>query len=156
MSIRRRRDFWPFELLDDFMEDFWKPFDLNLMRIPRIQFPRLDIQDDEKNYIITAEVPGYRGDDIDIEVKGDTLTISSEHKEEKETKEEGFILRERRQRSFCRALRIPKGLSHDDIQAKLDKGLLTLTIPKKEPEPPKKVRIKTVEEKSEKIDVKEE
>ena len=146
MSIRRRRDFWPFELLDDFFEDFWKPTDLNLMRIPRIQFPRLDIQENDKNYIITAEVPGYSGDDIDIEVKGDTLTISSEHKEEKEENHEGFILRERKQRTFCRALKIPKGISHEDIQATLDKGLLKLTITKKEPTPPKKVKIKASEE----------
>ncbi|MHA1263604.1 MAG: Hsp20/alpha crystallin family protein [Candidatus Helarchaeota archaeon] len=155
MSIRRRRDFWPFELLDDFFEDFWKPMDLGIMRIPRIQFPRLDIKEDKKTYTITAEVPGYTGDDIDIEVKDDTLTISSEHKEEREEKEEGYILRERRQRSFCRALRIPKGISHEDIQASIDKGLLTITIPKKEPEPPKKVKIKEKEDSGKKIEVKD-
>ncbi len=155
MSIIRRRDFWPFELLDDFFEDFWKPMDLGLIRIPRLQFPRLDIQEDDKNYVITAEVPGYSGDDVDIEIKGDTLTISSEHKEVKEETREGFMLKERRQRSFCRALKIPKGISHDDINASLDKGLLKLSIPKKEPEPPKKIEIKTTEEAKE-IKVKEE
>lgn len=154
MSIRRRRDFWPFEVLDDFFGDFWKPMDLNLMRVPRLQFPRLDIQENEKNYIIIAEVPGYSGDDIDIEIKGDTLTISSEHKAEKEEKKEGFILRERSQRSFYRALKIPRGISNEDIEANLEKGLLKLTIPKKEPEPPKKVKIKSSDT-SKHIDVKE-
>ena len=145
MSLRRRRkkDFWPFELLDEYMEDFWKPMDLSLMRFPKLQFPRLDIQEDKKTYTITAEVPGYSGDDINIEIKGDILTISSEHEEKKEEEKQGFILKERSRRSFCRALRIPKGISSDDVSASLEKGLLTLTIPKTQPTPPKKIEIKS-------------
>lgn len=153
MSIRRRRDFWPFEVLDDFFEDFWKPTNLGIIQTPRLQFPRLDIEETDKSYIITAEVPGYSGDDIDIEIKGDLLTISSEHKEVKEEKKEGYILRERSQRSFQRALRIPKGISSEDVQANLDKGLLQLTIPKKEPAPPKKVKIQSGSESEKKVKV---
>ncbi len=151
--MRKRRDFWPFELLDDFFEDFWRPTDLGLMRIPRLQFPRLDIQENEKNYIIIAEVPGYSGDDLDIEIKGDTLTISSEHKEEKKEEKKGYILRERKERSFSRSLRIPKGISQKDIDASLEKGILRLTIPKKEPETPKRIQIKSADA-GKKVDVK--
>jgi len=151
----RRRDFWPFELLDEFLEDFWRPTNLTLLKFPRLQFPRLDIKEDEKSYTIIAEVPGYSKEDLNIEVKDDTLTISSEQKEEKEEKKEGYILRERTQRSFCRVLRIPEGITHKDISAHLDKGLLTITIPKKEPIPAKKIEIKTSDT-SKNVEVKEE
>ncbi|MHA1129708.1 MAG: Hsp20/alpha crystallin family protein [Candidatus Helarchaeota archaeon] len=147
MSLMRRRN-WPFDILDDFFEDFWKPSSFALMQfpelsIPRIQFPRLDIKEGDTEYIIAAEVPGYAKDDINIEIKDNTLIISSEFEDEKEEKEEGYLVRERTQRSFSRLVRIPEGTKAEDISAHLDKGILSIKIPKKEPIPPKKIEIKT-------------
>ena len=114
---------------------------------------RLDIKEADKSYTITAEVPGYATDDINIEVKDDTLIISSEAQEEKEEQDEGYIIQERTQRSFSRLIKVPQGTNAEDIAANLDKGLLTITIPKKAPAPPKRVEIseKSLEEK---VDVK--
>jgi HSP20 family protein len=155
MGLMRRKR-WPFDVLDDLFEDFWKPSNFALMRfpelsIPRIQFPRLDIKEADKDYTITAEVPGYATDDINIEVKDDTLIISSEAQEETEEKEEGYIIQERTQRSFSRLTKIPQGTKAEDIAANLEKGLLTIKIPKKELIPPKKIEIseKSSEEKVE-------
>ena len=74
------------------------------------------------------------------------LTISSEHKEEKEEEKEGYIYKERSHRSFSRSLRIPEHIKPEEIEAKMENGLLTLSIPKKEPQPPRKVEIKSDEE----------
>jgi len=149
MSIRKRDEFWPFEILDSFFDDFWKPSDLRLLRLPRIQFPRMDITENESSYTITADVPGYSKDDINIELKNDLLTISSEIKEEKEEKKEGYILKERTQRSFRRSIRIPEGITPEDISAELTNGILTLRLPKKVPQAPQKIEIKSEEKKEE-------
>ncbi|MFX1293750.1 MAG: Hsp20/alpha crystallin family protein [Promethearchaeota archaeon] len=157
MSLMRRK-IWPFDILDDFFEEFWKPSSLALMQfpelsIPRIQFPRLDIKEFEKDYLIKAEVPGYGKEDINIEIKGDTLIISSEIKQQKDDEQKGYIIRERSQRSFSRLIRIPEGTKIEDISANLDKGILSISIPKKEPIPPKKVEI-TTKSVEENIDIK--
>ncbi|MFX1293519.1 MAG: Hsp20/alpha crystallin family protein [Promethearchaeota archaeon] len=142
MSIIRRNEFWPFRILDSFFDDFWSIPDFTLLKIPRISFPRLDIKEEEKDYVIMAEVPGYSKEDIKIEVKNDLLTIYSDHKDEKSEEKEGYIYKERYHRSFHRSLRIPENITYEDISAKLEDGLLTLHIPKKEPKPPKRIEIK--------------
>ena len=142
MSIIRRRH-WPFRIMDSFFDDFWDwdiP-DFTIMRMPRMQFPKLDIKEEDKSYLLTAEVPGFSKDNINIEVKDDMLTIFSEHKEELDEEKEGYIYKERSHRSFSRSLRIPEGFTPEEITAKLEDGLLTLHIPKKEPKPPRKVEI---------------
>ena len=151
MSIIRRNRYWPFRLLDSFFDDF---SDLTLLKLPRMQLPRMDIKEEEGEYLITAEVPGFTKGEIDIEVKDNLLTISSEHKEEKEEEKEGYIFKERSHRSFSRSLVIPENIGHEEIEAKLENGLLTLHIPKKEPEPPKRIEIKGHEE-PKRLEVKE-
>ncbi len=142
MSIIRRRH-WPFRIMNSFFDDLWDwdiP-DFTLMRVPRMQFPKLDIKEEDESYLLTAEVPGFSKDDINIEVEDDVLTIFSEHEEEKEEEREGYIYRERSSRSFSRSLRLPEGFTREEITAKLEDGILSLTIPKREPKPPRKVEI---------------
>ncbi|MHA1266124.1 MAG: Hsp20/alpha crystallin family protein [Candidatus Helarchaeota archaeon] len=139
-----RRSMWPFRIMDSLLDDFWDwDFsDFTLLRIPKMSIPRLDIKEEEGSYVLTAEVPGYDKDDINIEVKDDILTISSEHKEEKSDEGEGYLYKERTHSAFCRSIKIPEGVTPEEISAKLENGILTLHIPKKEPEPPKKIEIK--------------
>ena len=146
MSIIRRGRYWPFKILDSFLGDFWDFPDFTLMRMPRIKSPLLDIKEKGEIYVLTAEVPGFSKDDINIEVKDNMLTISSEHKEEKEEEKEGYIYKERSHRSFSRSLRIPKGITPEEITAKLEDGLLTLHIPKKEPKTPRRISIESPKE----------
>ncbi len=141
MSIIRQNRYWPFRILDDFFDDFWNIPDFTLLKIPRMTFPKLDIKEEDGNYVIMAEVPGFSKEEINIEVKDDLLTIFSEHKEEKEKEKEGYIYKERSNRSFSRSLRMPDHITSEEIKAELKDGLLTLSIPKKEPEPPKRVEI---------------
>ncbi|MFX1295038.1 MAG: Hsp20/alpha crystallin family protein [Promethearchaeota archaeon] len=146
MSIIRQNRYWPFGIIDSFFENFWEPMDFTTLSIPKVQFPKLDIKEEETHYEIMAELPGYNKDEVNIEIKDDLLTISTEHKEEKEEEQEGYIYMERLHKSFSRAFRIPKYIKSEDIKAKMENGLLTLTIPKKEPKSPKKVEIKSHEE----------
>ncbi len=140
MSIIRRI-YRPVSLFDSMFDDFWEP-DFTLLKLPTLNLPIIDIKEEESEFVLTAEVPGFKKEDINIEIRDDTLTISSEHKEETEETKEGYIYKERSHRSFTRSLRIPENISAEEIEAKLEDGLLTLHIPKKEPEPPKKIEIK--------------
>jgi len=93
--------------------------------------------------VVKAEVPGIDAQDIDISVTGDVLTIKGEKKSEQEEKEANYHLVERNYGSFSRCLKLPAAVDLDKIEAKYEKGVLTVTCPKKEPVKPKVIKIKT-------------
>jgi len=93
---------------------------------------RLDIKEAERNYLVTTDTPAEVSmKDIKIEIRGDTLTISSKIKKEKEKVEKGYVVREKSQKSFKRSIVIPKGIKAEDISANLDNGILSIRLPKK-------------------------
>lgn len=131
------RDYWTpsaiFEemerLLDDFrtgIMDFWKP---TVAIGPRI--PAVDIRDAGNEYIIEAELPGMKKEDVEIEIIDGGLKISASKKEEKEEKGEGYLRRERGYLSFSRQLPLPEDADVDKIEAKLVDGVLQINVAKK-------------------------
>ena len=104
--------------------------------------PALDISETEDAVLVKAEVPGIEPSDIEISLSGDTLTIKGEKKEEREEKDKSYHRVERSYGSFARTIRIPSSVDPDKIEAKYDKGVLAVTMPKKEEEKGKKIDIK--------------
>ena len=99
----------------------------------------VDIKENEKNYTVKADFPGVSKDDIDISVDNNVLTISAEHKDEAEEKEEGRIIRqERRYGKYSRSFNLGKNIDEASIKAEFDNGVLTLVIPKGDVAPAKK------------------
>lgn len=92
--------------------------------------PAVDVTDSADQLTLRADLPGIDPKDVKVTVEGDLLTIEGERKEEKETKEAGFVTRERRRGSFMRRMRLPEGAKADAIKAEQHDGVLTLTIPK--------------------------
>jgi HSP20 family protein len=95
----------------------------------------VDIREDDKNYYISADVPGLRKDDIKIRVDGNhLLTITGQRKEERDEKDDqGNVQRvERVVGTYVRQFQLPDNIDPDHIQAKVDHGVLKLTIPKNE------------------------
>lgn len=92
--------------------------------------PAVDVTEKDKAYEITAELPGLDAGNIDLSISGDILTIKGEKQEEKEQKEKNYYLSERRYGSFQRSFELPAGIDRDKIDAKFDKGVLTVTLPK--------------------------
>lgn len=141
-----RRD--PFEmplpsmsrLFNQFFND---PFFANggLAQIEEGTLP-LDISEDDRNVIVRASVPGFRKEDIDVEVHNGVLTIKARHSEEHEEKNERFYRRERRVGSMSRRVALPSTVREDQCQATLKDGVLTLHIPKSEDSIPRKVQIR--------------
>ena len=107
----------------------------------RMWEPLVDIYEEDDKFVIKAEIPGVKKEDIDIQIENNILTIKGERKIEKETKKENFHRAERYYGSFQRSFTLPGIVAQEKIKAKLDNGVLTIEIPKKEEVKPKKIAI---------------
>ena len=96
---------------------------------------KIDIKDNEDNFVIEAELPGVKRENISIDFKDEQLIIKVEALEQEEVKEEGqeaaprYVHKERRQSSMQRVFRM-KGIKRDELSAKLEDGILTVIAPK--------------------------
>jgi HSP20 family protein len=103
--------------------------------------PRADIEETEDGWIVEAELPGVKRKDVDVEVRNGELVISGEVKERERT----GILRHRTRRigEFEYRVTVPTEIDPDQIEASLDDGVLTVTVPKPERVQPRKVEVKS-------------
>ena len=92
--------------------------------------PAVDIAEREKDYEITAELPGMEEKNIDVKFADGILTIRGEKSEEKEEKKKNYYLSERRYGSFQRSFQVPEGVDADKIEASFKDGVLTVILPK--------------------------
>jgi HSP20 family protein len=116
-------------------------FDLALDFKPEVEPMRINVKETDDNYLVEAEVPAADKDEVDVTVENGYVTISVEHKESNETKNERNIVKEMRAYSCQRSVRLPENIKSDNVEAELEKGILHLTIPKAESAKPKKVKI---------------
>ncbi len=129
--------------MDRLWEDFFGPGPRPPRPWSEEWVPAVDVAEAPDKVTVKAEVPGLDPKEIDISLVGDVLTIKGEKKSEREEKKENYHLVERSYGSFSRALRLPAAVDADKIEANYDKGVLTVTCPKKEPVKPKAITIKT-------------
>ena len=101
---------------------------------------KLDIKENDKEYIVDAEVPGYSKDDIHIKFDNDRLTISVSKKEEKSEEGEKYIHKERSYQSMQRSIYL-HNIDESNIKAGFENGILKITAPKSA-EAAKKTEIK--------------
>jgi HSP20 family protein len=104
--------------------------------------PAIDLVESDEALEFRADVPGMKPEEIKIELEGDVLTISGEHEETKEEKDEQYVRRERRYGSFSRSMRVPAGIDPDKIEASCHDGVLEVKVPKPAEAESKKVTIK--------------
>lgn len=103
--------------------------------------PSVDFSETAKEIIVNAEIPGVEAKEIDVNLKGNVLTIKGERKREHEEKEENFHRIERSYGSFYRSLRLPAEVDREKIKATYKKGVLRITMPKTKKEAGKKIEI---------------
>jgi len=106
--------------------------------------PAVDVTEGDKDFKVTAELPGLEEKDIDVRVSNHTLTIKGEKSYEKEEKNKDHHVSERAYGSFQRSFTLPEGVDADKITAALAKGVLTVTLPKtaEAQKPAKKIEVK--------------
>lgn len=100
---------------------------------------RTDVRDQGDKYLVECDLPGFAKEDIHLDIEGDTLTIKAERHSEYEDKEkqEGYLRCERTYGEYSRSFDVSE-IERDGIKAKLDNGVLTLTLPKKQSKPVEK------------------
>jgi HSP20 family protein len=124
---RKRNLTWynPFEELDNMQRRFFGE--------TAITDFKTDIRDNGENYLLEADLPGFKKEDIAVEIEGDTLTIRAERSDEKEEKDGkgNFVKRERSYGSFSRCFDMT-GIRTEDVSAAYEDGVLKLTLPKQQ------------------------
>ncbi len=96
---------------------------------PRI---RVDLSEVNGSYVVKADMPGVRKEDIDVRIDGNMVTISAELKKERESKEPGRVLRHERQYGYAsRAFTLSSAVDESKADARYENGVLELTLPKK-------------------------
>jgi len=135
-SIARRNDDFGFRsLFDSFFDDTFLPGFFSVGHAMRA-----DIRETDSEYIIEAELPGVKKEDIKLDMNDDVLTISVERDEQVKEERENYIRRERRRGSISRSFYV-ENVKHEGINAKYGDGILTVTLPKEEKAASKKRKI---------------
>ncbi len=93
--------------------------------------PAIDVKENDKNIKITAELPGLEAKDVQIQVADHYVTIKGKKEDESKEEKDGYYRKERSYGEFQRVIALPDSANGDKAEASLNKGLLTITVPKK-------------------------
>ncbi len=102
--------------------------------------PAVDIREEDKQYVVEAEIPGYAEGDVEVNVDKHVLHIASKKQEEKKA-DRKYLVRERVESSFERAFSLPDDVDESKISGSFKNGVLTVILPKKEEAKPQKIQI---------------
>jgi HSP20 family protein len=105
--------------------------------------PAMDLLETEDHFVLRADLPGLREEDVAIELEDNVLTVSGERKADHEENGEGFYRVERAFGSFSRSLTLPRGIDAEAVNAGFTNGVLEVRIPKPEQRKPRKIAIST-------------
>ena len=127
-----------------FQRLMWDPF-REMVPVPRgeaVYTPRFDVKETKDAYLFEADLPGIADKDIEIALTGNRLTVSGKREAEEKHEEENYWTYERSYGSFSRSFVLPEGADLDKLEASLDKGVLTINVPKRPEVQPKKISVK--------------
>jgi len=101
----------------------------------------LNVYEEGDSLIVEAQLPGVKPEDVDVSVERGTLTIRAETKADVERKERNYLVREHRQGSYVRSIRLPEVVDPDGVKASFENGVLRLVFPKSEQSKPRRIAI---------------
>ena len=104
--------------------------------------PAVDMFQTDDEVVVRVALPGFKADEVQINVTGDVLTLRGELKHEEEQKERAWHIREHRWNSFERSIALPTEVTADRASADFENGILTITLPKAEEVKPKTISVK--------------
>ena len=116
------------------MDELWNRFRMEMDgdRIPAAYLPSVDLSESDDAIQVRVDVPGLKASEINVEVNGNILRISGEHKEEKKEKGRTYHRMERRVGSFSRTITLPDEVREEKVTAECQDGVLTISLPKSE------------------------
>jgi HSP20 family protein len=104
--------------------------------------PSLDFAENSKEFVVLLEIPGVTRDDLDVKLEGNLLTLSGKRELNKQEKGDDYLWEERVEGRFARTLRVPSAVQESEIEATYNDGVLTVRLPKSEPQVKNKITIK--------------
>ncbi len=141
-EILPRRGFFSDDF-DNLFEGFFRP----MTRFPRDEngsmMPAVDVIDEDNQYVVKAELPGVKREDIDVSINNGVLTINAERKMEEESKDEKgrVIRRESRYGQYLRTMTLDNSVDVKNVKADYTDGILKLVLPKAEEAKPQKIEV---------------
>lgn len=145
--MKRTREIWdPFDFVRDLQGEMSRAFNTSLSRTDgdlwRRSFePEIDVKEEADRYLVHADLPGVKKEELDISVTGNLLVIKGERKQEKETKEKDYYYSERVFGSFSRTLELPTEVDASKVQAAYKDGVLEIALPKSESSKPRQIKV---------------
>ncbi|HUK85794.1 MAG TPA: Hsp20/alpha crystallin family protein [Candidatus Acidoferrum sp.] len=139
-----------YEAFDETFERFRNDFEdllfpstwantLSLM--PETRVPTMDLEDRGKDFLIKAEMPGFKKENIEIDVQDNFVVITGEAGWKYDKKEHEYLCKERACKTFYRTIDLPEEIKVDDVTANLTDGILEISLPKKIPKEKRKVKV---------------
>lgn len=139
---------WPsYSRLSDLRDEIDRMFELPFGRFQETSpwmsgwTPALDVHEDKDQFVITAELPGMKKEEIDVSLHNGSLTLSGERKSEHEGAQAGVYRAERYFGRFQRTVDLPSAVVGDKVKADYHDGILTITLPKAEEAKPKQISV---------------
>jgi HSP20 family protein len=131
MNELRVPDLFDLDPFPSSLRDFWRPWRTEVAErsAPQIRF---DLSESDAAYMVKAEIPGVKKEDIDVRIDGNQVTISAEVKQDKEEKKDGRVLRSERRYGYAsRSFSLAHDVDQAAADAKYANGVLELKLPKK-------------------------
>ena len=134
----------PFDsLFDDIiqktMPSFTDEFGINFFGSN--SYPKVDVIDYSDRITIEAEIPGLSQEEVSVDLEENVLTVSGGKNKKQETSDIKYIRKELKRSSFKRSFKLGKNINQKKVNADFNNGVLLVTLPKREPEKPKKIKI---------------
>jgi HSP20 family protein len=107
--------------------------------------PPIDVSETKDKLVLAVELPGIEADEVEVSIEDSTLTVSGSREFKQESDEENYHRIERRYGSFSRSIRLPEGVEAEEVDARFDKGVLTIEVPKREETKPRRIEVKATE-----------
>ncbi|MCL7419062.1 MAG: Hsp20/alpha crystallin family protein, partial [Halalkalicoccus sp.] len=129
-----------FDDLEEFFERFSRQFedqpgfDQDVFGMGGSNRMSIDLADRDEEFVVTADAPGFSKEEIDVRVTGRRLTIEANRDERSEEGDETYLRSERHSESLRRTVQLPEPVEEDGVSATYKNGVLTITLPKREPE----------------------
>ena len=141
-------DLW--RAFDDIFENFRSDFEDLLFpspwtsiypAFPEVRVPLIDLEDRGKDFLLRAEMPGFKKEDIEIEVQDDSVEITGRVGWKYDKKAKGYVCKERACESFNRIVQLPEDIKTDAVTANLEDGILEVVLPKKSPKKTRRITL---------------
>ena len=143
--VKRTSELWdPFSFATDLQGEMNRLFNRNLVKKNgwgSAFEPEVDVVEEKDHFLVKADIPGVKKEELDIKVEGTLLTIRGERKEEKETKEKNYHASERFYGAFTRMIEFPVGVKADQVKATYKDGVLEISLPKSEDAKTKQITV---------------